>query len=194
MARILPPESMSPACGSSEMANGCANSARKPGPDSAPFDNPLEDRTYRGSFFGAAASERRFQSLTVITRSAQASASLGRVLLLGGRRRLLLGQGLIHALLEIASVVVHKPAVGGLDLHLTGVPLNVQHYGVDTLPAECPTNDERSGHLGVVDPQDPVLSRVAQGILHCGPQRGAWHRIHVLVCLSKRRPGDDQRH
>src|ERR1019366_613241 len=94
----------------------------------------------------------------------KSTTSLTRAFRLCGRclrGRLLFGQGLIHTLLEIALIVVNKPAVGGLDLHLTSVPFGVQHHGVDALPAERPTNDERRGHFGVVDPQYPVLPRVA---------------------------------
>src|ERR1019366_4035812 len=96
---------------------------------------------------------------------------------LGRFRGFRLGQGFIHALLEVALVVVLPAAVVRHHVHLTSRPLWDQR---DMLfPLQQRPRDVNVGrvlrivvslHLGVVAPGDVIVLRIAKGVLDRGPE------------------------
>jgi hypothetical protein len=92
-------------------------------------------------------------------------------------RRLQLGQGVFHALLEITRVTVLKSAIVGLNLHLTLWPVRYQGNVVLSLEDRSGNGDMSgvlhivgSSHVGAVTLHDGVVLRIAKGVLDRAPR------------------------
>ena len=84
--------------------------------------------------------------------------------------------------------------VRSLYLHLADVPFAIENERIDSLSSEISANVVGSGHLGIVDPNDSVLSRVSERVFYRWPELGAGNIERVIVGFGEgRRAGKEQR-